>query len=286
MTPNPSTTRPPEIEAWSNRLLVHRLSAALLPRAIALGVHPNAVTMLGLLFGLAAAAAYTRWDNPWFATLGFLLMIGWHVMDGLDGALARATGKTSAFGRLLDGVADYSTFVAVGLALAFAQDNIPLALVLAVCAGAAHALQSAFYEAERETYIRRSRGQFAASARSEAGGAVERLYNRGEAWLGNCTRPFDQLLAVTPPAERARMLADWRAKAAPRLMLLSPLSANGRTIAIWLACLAGSPFLYWIWELLALTLLALAGGHWLRQAEVRQGAPESGPPPSPSSRGF
>jgi CDP-diacylglycerol---serine O-phosphatidyltransferase len=286
MIPPPANTRPQEIEAWSNRLVVHRLSAALLPRAIALGIHPNTVTIAGLLFGLAAAAAYTRWDNPWFATLGFLLMIGWHVMDGLDGALARATGKTSAFGRLLDGIADYSTFVAVGLALAFAQDNVPLALLLALSAGAAHALQSAFYEAERETYIRRSRGVFTATVRSEAGGVFERLYNRGEEWLGNRTRPFDQQLARTPPAQRDRLLADWRAMAAPRLMLLSPLSANGRTIAIWLACLAGSPFLYWIWELLGLTLLALAGGHWLRQAEQRPGAAQSGPPPSPSTRGF
>ncbi len=274
----PPTTRPQEIEAWSNRLVVHRLSAALLPRAIRLGVHPNTVTIAGLLFGLAAAAAYSRWDNPWFATLGFLLMIGWHVMDGLDGALARATGKTSAFGRLLDGVADYSTFVAVGLSLAFAQDNVPLALALALTAGAAHALQSAFYEAERETYIRRTRGQFAASPRSEAGGAAERLYNRGEAWLGNRTRPFDELLLRAPLVQRDQLLAAWRAKAAPRLMLLSPLSANGRTIAIWLACLAGTPFLYWIWELLGLTLLALAGGHWLRQAEYQPAAPDSGPP--------
>ena len=267
MPENPASSRPPEIEAWSNRLVVHRLSAALLPRAIALGIHPNSVTMAGLGFGLLAAAAYSRWDNPLFATLGFLLMIGWHVMDGLDGALARATGKSSAFGRLLDGIADYATFVAVGLALAFAQDNVPLALGLALAAGAAHALQSAFYEAERETYIRRSKGQFVASARSEAGGPFERLYNSGEAWLGNRTRPFDMQLAAAPPAERARLLADWRAKAAPRLMLLSPLSANGRTIAIFVACIAGSPFFYWIWELVFLTFLSLAGGHRLRQSE-------------------
>lgn len=268
MTTQPAPqSRPREIEAWSNRLVVHRLSAALLPHAIRLGLHPNSITLTGLLFGLLAAAAYSRWDDPLFATLGFLCMIGWHVMDGLDGAVARATGKTSAIGRLLDGIADYLTFVAVGLSLAFAQDNVPLAIGLALAAGVAHALQSAFYEAERETYIRRSRGQFTASARSEAGGGFERLYNRGEAWLGNRTRPFDTALAKATPAERAAMLAAWRAKAAPRMMLLSPLSANGRTIAIYVACIAGSPFLYWIWELVFLTLLALAGGHWLRQSE-------------------
>ncbi len=267
MTEQTASSRPPEIEPWSNRLVVHRLARSMLPHAIKLGIHPNGVTLCGLGFGLAAAAAYSRWDSPLFATLGFLCMVGWHVMDGLDGALARATGKTSAFGRLLDGIADYATFIAVGLSLAFAQDNVPLAVSLALTAGAAHALQSAFYEAERETYIRRLRGQFSACKRTEVGGAFERLYNRGEAWLGNRTRPFDQQLTATPTASRQKLLQAWQEKAAPRLMLLSPLSANGRTIAIYLACLAGSPFLYWIWELVGLTLIALAGGHWLRQAE-------------------
>jgi len=278
MTNIPPSSRPREIEPWSNRLVIHQLSRRLLPHAIRLGLHPNAVTCCGLLFGLAAAAAYSRWDSPAFATLGFLCMIGWHVMDGLDGALARATGKTSAVGRFLDGVADYATFIAVGLSLAFAQDNVPLALVLALSAGAAHALQSVLYEAERETYIRRLRGQFRASSRSEAGGAFERIYNRAEALLGNRTRPFDERLAAMAPAQRIPIVQAWQAVAAPRLMLLSPLSANGRTIVIYLACLAGSPFYYWLWELLGLSLIALAGGHWLRQSEHQGPATGSNSP--------
>jgi phosphatidylglycerophosphate synthase len=265
--PSLSPGRPPEIEPWSNRLLIHRAAAALLPLAVRAGIAPNAISISGLALGLLAAVAYTRWSDPLWATGGFVLMIGWHIMDGLDGALARATGRTSAFGRLLDGVADYATFVAVNVVLVATSGDWHAALGLAMLSGAAHVLQSLFYEAERETYCRRIAGRFAATVRSAAGGMAERLYNRGEAWLGNRTRPFDEQLAASTPEQRALLLAHWQHQAAPRLMLLAPLSANGRTLAIWLACLAGAPYAYWIWELAGLTVLALAGGHYLRQSE-------------------
>lgn len=262
------SARPVEIEPLSNRFLVHPVAAGLLPSAIRLGIHPNAVTGAGLGFGLLAGLAYLHWQDWRFATLGFALMIGWHVMDGLDGQLARATGRTSDIGRLLDGVADYATFVAVGLALAFTSPRPLLAVSLALAAGLCHALQSQFYEGERATYIRRLSGRFEPVARPEAGGFVERLYNRGEALLGNRARPLDVALQNASPAERERMLAQWQPAAARTLRWMSPLSANGRTIAIWLAVLLQQPMLYWIWEILPLTLFALAAARALRQAEA------------------
>jgi phosphatidylglycerophosphate synthase len=266
------SARPVEIEPLSNRLVVHRLSAALLSPAVSLGIHPNAATSAGLLFGLAAAAAYTRWADWRFATLAFLLMVGWHVMDGLDGQLARATGKASDIGRLLDGVADYATFVAVYLALALTHPRPGLALALALGAGAAHALQAQFYEGERATYIRRRQGRFAAVARPETGGRFERLYNRGEALLGNRVRPFDTRLDQAAPAQREALLAAWQPRAARTLRAMSPLSANGRTLAIWLAALAGEPILFWLWEIFGLTLVALAAARALRQSERTDGS--------------
>lgn len=262
------STRPTEIEPLSNRYFIHPLAAALLPPAVRAGVHPNAVTGAGLGFGLLAGLAYLHWEDWRYATLGFGLMICWHVMDGLDGKLARATGKTSDIGRLLDGVADYATFVAVNLALVFTQSDVPLALGLALLSGLCHALQSQFYEGERATYIRRLSGRFDAVKRTEAGGFVERLYNRGEALLGNRTRPFDATLAALPPSEQAQIIARWQPRAARTMRRMSLLSANGRTLAIWLAVLFHQPMLYWVWEILPLTLLALAAARSLRQAEA------------------
>jgi len=270
--------RPTEIEPLSNRLLVHRLSSALLPRAIHLRIHPNIITGAGLGFGLAAAACYTHWADWRLATLGFLLMIGWHVMDGLDGQLARATGTSSNLGRLLDGIADYSTFIAVYLALALTQPDPRSALLLALAAGASHALQAQFYEGERATYIRRGQGQFEPVARPETGGPFERLYNRGEALLGNRARPFDRQLADASPQRRAQLLAAWQPRAAAILRASAPLSANGRTLAIWLAALVQQPSLFWLWEIVGLTLVALAAARALRQSERAAGNGRGGRP--------
>lgn len=262
------SARPIEIEPLSNRFLIHPLAAALLPPAARAGLHPNVVTGAGLVFGLLAGLAYLRWTDWRFAALGFGLMICWHVMDGLDGKLARATGKTSDIGRLLDGVADYATFVAVYLALVFTQVHPALALGMALLSGLCHALQSQFYEGERATYIRRLSGRFDAVVRPAAGGFAERLYNRGEALLGNRARPFDRIAAAAPPAARQEMLARWQPKAARTLRWMSPLSANGRTLAIFIAVLLKQPMLFWIWEIVALTLLSLAAARSLRQAEA------------------
>ena len=111
---------------------------------------------------------------------------------------------------------------------------------------------------------------------------MEALYNRAERWLGNRTTAFDRRLAQAAPAARAAMLADWRAQAQRHLGHMALLSANGRTFAILIACLAGSPVWFWLWELLALSVLALAKGRSLAQLEARMA---SGAAPAASAAG-
>lgn len=242
---------------------MHRVAAALLPLAVRLGIHPNTVSLLGLACGAAAGFAYAQWRDPWMATLGFVLMIGWHICDGLDGQLARATGKVTALGRLLDGVCDYATFIFVLVPIALSFDNWPLTLGLALLSGAAHALQSAYYEGERESWIRRSRGIFTVRPRSTAGGLIERSYNRIESQLGNRQRPIDGWLA-THPAQ----LPGYLAATAPVMRTMTILSANSRTVAIWVSCMIGLPVAYWLWELIGLSLFAMMLAGRLRQVEA------------------
>ncbi|MFN7177891.1 MAG: metal ABC transporter permease, partial [Thermaurantiacus sp.] len=135
---------------------------------------------------------------PLFALLGFVLMLGWLGVAGLEGKLGGGTGRASASGRLLDGVADHLVFVAVYAALAFSFQPPWAMVALAFAAGGAHAVQAAFYEAKRETFIRRSAGQFVARTRSRAGGPFEAFYNSAERVLGNRTTTLDHLLAGLP----------------------------------------------------------------------------------------
>src|SRR5438067_3632946 len=99
------------IDDPTNTWIVHPLGRLLLGPAVRLGIGPNPVSLAGLACGAAAAAAFYRWHDPRWATLGFLLATLWLVLDGLDGMIARATGSASDFGRLLDGLCDHAVFV-------------------------------------------------------------------------------------------------------------------------------------------------------------------------------
>jgi CDP-diacylglycerol--glycerol-3-phosphate 3-phosphatidyltransferase len=67
-----------------------------------LGIHPNAVTFLGFLLNVIAASVLSTGN---YIAGGILVMIASSV-DGLDGALARVSGKKSSFGAFLDSTLD------------------------------------------------------------------------------------------------------------------------------------------------------------------------------------
>ena len=256
--------RPHEIEDPTNRFVVHRLSAALLPGAIRLGLHPNLISVTGLAFAGAAGTAYHYWREPRAVLIGFVLMLGWHVCDGLDGQLARATGKASAAGRLVDGVCDYLAFFAVLIPVATSFPDWGAKLGLCLTAGAAHALQAAWFEGERAGWIRRARGLFTVQDRPRTGHWMESGHNAVEHLLGSRERPVDEALATSPTLVPAYLAAS-----APWVRGLAPLGANGRTLALPMFCLLGHAEWFWYWELIALNVFAVAMASGLRHAEGR-----------------
>ncbi len=66
-----------------------------------LPLHPNDITLISVV--LAAAGAWYVWQLSLWGPVLFLLSF---LVDGLDGAVARAKNLSSAFGAYLDGTAD------------------------------------------------------------------------------------------------------------------------------------------------------------------------------------
>lgn len=99
--------------------------------AIALGLTPNAVTVLGLVPAVAAGVTFARGQ----VRLGgvFLLISG--VMDMLDGAVARVAENESKFGALLDSTIDRYAEIAVysGLAILYRESAALIGVILALC---------------------------------------------------------------------------------------------------------------------------------------------------------
>jgi phosphatidylglycerophosphate synthase len=106
-----------QLRPWIDRLL-NPIGRGL----VALGMTANQVTMIGAAFGLIAAgcvAAGLFYPALWF-------VIANRVIDGLDGAVARAS-RSSDFGGYLDIVSDFIFYSAIPLAFAVARPETALA---------------------------------------------------------------------------------------------------------------------------------------------------------------
>lgn len=82
------------------------------------GLSADGVTLIGLGFGLAAAAAIAL-GAP---LIGLILIILSRLADGLDGAVARATQKTD-FGGYLDITCDFLFYGAIPMAFVWADPS-------------------------------------------------------------------------------------------------------------------------------------------------------------------
>lgn len=89
------------IDVWLHRPPAYVLARLLLPTPVS----PNLVTVGSIVLGCAAGGAIFG-AFPWHLPLAGLLIFSSAVLDCADGQLARLRKSSSAFGRMLDGVAD------------------------------------------------------------------------------------------------------------------------------------------------------------------------------------
>src|SRR5213083_263459 len=101
-------------------------------------ITPNALTTAGVSLCLAASVVvFFESRNTWlFYWLGAILFVVGSILDVLDGALARAGGKTTPFGAFLDSTTDRIGEGAMlgAIALIFHRHDHPVAIALAFAA--------------------------------------------------------------------------------------------------------------------------------------------------------
>ena len=72
-----------------------------------LGLTPNHVSILGIIFAVLSALIYWQWEfHSFFLILAPLLMLISGFFDALDGAMARLYEETTKFGGFLDSLLD------------------------------------------------------------------------------------------------------------------------------------------------------------------------------------
>ena len=91
-------------------------------------VPPATLTLISLLFGLITALL--AWQQLyWWSVLGWSLN---RIFDGLDGVVARLSGRQSDFGGYLDIVLDFVIYATVPIGLVAGQPNEQRWLLLAL----------------------------------------------------------------------------------------------------------------------------------------------------------
>lgn len=102
------------------RAVTQKIAGRLLGRS---GISPNMMTAIGLVLTLAVTATLASGHQVWGAALVLLTS----AFDMLDGALARATNKKSAFGAFFDSTVDRYTEALILLGLLLYYQRLPTA---------------------------------------------------------------------------------------------------------------------------------------------------------------
>ncbi len=269
--------RPAEIEAFTNRVLVHPVSRRLADLLIATPVTPDMVSMASVAAAAAAALGYFALSWPWGPLAGLGGQFVWHVLDGADGDLARRTGRASARGELVDGVCDHVSqlLIYIAFAVILARSAGGWAYVIALAAGLSHFVQANDYETGRKTYRRWVYGAtWMRQARAaDDRGKVERLLGGLYIALSEAADPGEDRIesAMAYVAEHgagAEAREKYRTLFAPLVKASGVLDSNTRTLAAFVSMLAGGPLWFFLFEIVILNVAMCV----IRNLRRRRGA--------------
>ena len=213
---------------------------------------------------------------------GTLFMVGWHIMDGADGQLARLTGRTSEIGKVIDGLCDHLGFgmVYVALALSLQPEYGVWIWLLALAAGLSHAVQAGALEFHRDSYdcwvhdkvgkcvppLDRVAPDYGTGVLPEmlAGGHL--LYIRLQYLVSEADNELitgEGNMRAHP--DRGNISRTYGLHSLDSVRMWTWLSSNKRTIALSVFCIAKLPILFFLYEIILLNALMI----WLRRMQRR-----------------
>lgn len=251
-----------------------------------LGVHPNTITILSIFLGVGAGFMFYHTDL-WHNIAGVLLLMFANFCDSTDGQMARLTGKKTLIGRMLDGFSGDLWFFAIyaALCLRMQGQTIPGTTthwgigiwVLAFVAGVmCHSPQSSLADYYRQIhlfFLKGKEGSELDNYRQQR--AVYESLPR-ERWLDRLfyynyanycksqekrTPRFQEFFrryaevreaGRSEAGEVSRRFLDG---SRPLMKFTNILTFNVRAITIYATCLLNIPWLYFLVEIVIMTVL-------------------------------
>ena len=257
-----------ELQDPLNHYLYHPLAWRLALLLAKTPITPNMVSVCGGLLVVAAAFVYAQQVWPLTVLAGLVLHMGWHVVDGADGDLARITGKASPKGELVDGICDYSSHIVLYFIMVWVL--LPqlgwIAWPIMLVAGISHAVQSNHVEVQRRQYqwwvygtpwLRNTHNN-AGSIRKMGFAGIVAGYLRLASGMTPYALQIDAAVANADPAALEHLRAEVRREAPPLLLMQKFLGPNPRALVLGTSMLAGSPLYYFIYQAVVLNILLAA----------------------------
>jgi phosphatidylglycerophosphate synthase len=213
---------------------------------------PTAVSVLAVLAGWLSAWFYFESNRqgmvPSLAALGALALLLHSALDSADGQLARLKNLHTPLGRIIDGVCDNLSFIAIYLAIIFgfwerSPDHHLAVALLAVAAGASHSIQSSLVDFQRTLYLHcvHGRGEIVDSQPARLKGKTEPGVAATLLRVLHHNYYYQQRFFLASTARLEGLIARWRERN-PRLMpaLASRYEAGHRPLLPYWALLASN----------------------------------------------
>ncbi len=240
-------------------------------------IHPNVVTILSIILGIAAGICFYYSDMT-HTILGIFLLIWANIYDSTDGQLARMTGKKTRWGRMLDGFAGDLWFFAIYFAISlrlYPEWGISIFLIAAISGFIFHAKQcqlADYYRNIHLFFLKGKEGSELDTFRQQRETLHSLPWKHNFWWkiflyfYGNYTHaqeqmtPNFQILKIAiktryngniPQSLRDKFCENSR----PLMKFTNILTFNTRAIALYISLLIKEPQYYFYFEMIILTLL-------------------------------
>ncbi len=254
-----------------------------------LHIHPNVVTILSILLGIAAACFFAL-DDLWLNVTGIFLLIWANLYDSADGQLARMTGQKTRLGRILDGFAGDVWFFCIYFAICWRLQGQPMpftdrhwglwiwllcAFTGFICHGDQCKLAD-YYRNIHLFFLKGREGSELDGSTSVAADWQKASWRREPVWkvflffYGRYTQsqermtPRFQALRKELGRRAARgealpedIRTDFLAGSRPLMKWANILTFNTRAIVLYLSLLIGKPLVYLLFEIFVLGALFL-----------------------------
>ena len=149
-------------EEFFDLILFRPLAFVLVKGISSIPITPNQLTFAGILFFLAAGICISTGSVEAILVAGLLIGAG-NVLDCADGQLARVKQAGSEFGRILDGIGDYvsaiALFVGIGIWGSYQSYDPLIWWVIVFAAGVTYGWQASLVDYFRNEFIMHVEGK-------------------------------------------------------------------------------------------------------------------------------